>query len=96
MECTLYSNHKPLALFVTTGMLSHCLDQWALELQQFYIKFEHIQGKKNIVADAISRLRAFGLYQNHDNEEIQLSPEDAVENNIEEIHIVESTSKMPP
>ena len=73
IEYTLYCNHKPLASFFTTGMSSHIIDQWALELQQFNIKFEHIQGKKNIVTDAISRLRTFGLYQDHDNEEIQLS-----------------------
>ena len=67
-----------------------------LELQQFNIKFEHIQGKKRVVADAISRLRTFGLYQDHDNEEIQLSLEDAFENNIEEIHSIESTPKFQP
>ena len=36
------------------------------------MKFEHIQGKKNVVADAISRLRKFGLYQDNNNEEVQL------------------------
>ena len=59
------------------------------------MKFEHIQGKKNIVADAISRLRAFGLYQDHDNEEVQLSLEDAVKNIIKEIHSGESIPKIP-
>ena len=59
------------------------------------IMFEHIQRKKNIIADAISRLRTFGLYQDHINEEIQLSLEDAVENNIKEIHSIEFTPKIP-
>ena len=76
-------------------MSNHILDQWALELQQFNIKFEHIQGKKNIVTDAISRLRTFGLYYNHDNEETQLSLEDVVKNIIKQIHSIESTPKIP-
>ena len=53
----LYYNHKPLTPFCTTGMSSPMLDGWALELQQFNIKFQYIQGKRSIVADAISRLR---------------------------------------
>ena len=96
MECTLYCDHKPLAPFFTTGTSSHFQDRWALELQQFNIKFEHIQGKKNISTDAISRLRTFNLYQDHDNEEIQLSPEDAVKNNIEEIYSIESVPIFQP
>ena len=56
--------------------------------------FEHIQGKKNMVADTISRLRTFGLYQDN-NEEVQLSLEDVIENMIEEIHSIESTPKIP-
>ena len=77
------------------GMSSHILDWWALELQQFNVKFEHIQGKKNVVADVISRLRAFGLYQDNDNEEVQVSLKDTIENIIEEIHSIEPTSKIP-
>ena len=38
----LYCNHKPLALFFTTGMSSPVLDKQALELQQFNIKFQHL------------------------------------------------------
>ena len=40
-----------------TGMCSLVLDCWALELLQFNIQFEHISGKKNVVADLISRQR---------------------------------------
>ena len=47
-------------------MCSHVLDQWALELQHFNMKFEPIQGNKNLVADVISRLRTFWLYQDKD------------------------------
>ena len=45
-ECTPCCDHKTLAPFLTTGMSNHVLDRWALELQQFNIKFNHIEGKK--------------------------------------------------
>ena len=56
-DCTLYCNHKPLTPFFMTGMSSHFIDQWELELQQFNVKFKHIQTKKNVVPEAISMLR---------------------------------------
>ena len=46
-----------------------------------------------MVADSISRLRTFGLYQ--DNNEVQVSLEVAIENIIEEIHSIKSTPKIP-
>ena len=71
-------------------MSSHVLDHLVLELQQFHVKFEHIQGKKNVVADTVFRLRMYRLYQDNSNEEVQLSLEDAVENVIEEIHHIDT------
>ena len=70
-------------------MLSHVLDRWAPELQQFNIKFNHIEGKKNVVADAISSLKSMNLYEKH--QEVNPIPSvgtvnDALENIIEEIH----------
>ena len=54
-----------------------------MELQQFNIKFQHIQGKKNVVADAISQLRTLGLYQDNGNKDIPLTTEDVIENIID-------------
>ena len=71
------------------------LGRWALELQQFNIKFQHIQDKRNLVADAISWLRTLGLHQDNDNEDIPLTTEDVVENIIEEVHITEVMQKTP-
>ena len=82
-KCTLYCDQKPLAPFFTTGMSSPVLDRWALELQQLDIKFQHIQGKWNVVADAISRLRTLGLYRDNDNEDEPYTIDDIVENIVE-------------
>ena len=48
-----------------------------------------------MVADTNSRQRTFGLYQDNNNEEVQLSLDDAIENIIEEIQSIESTPKTP-
>ena len=95
MEFMLYCDHKSLAPFFTTGMFSPMLDRWPLELQQFNTKFQHIQGKGNVVADAISQLRTLGLYQDIDNEDIPLTTEDVIKNIIEEVHITEVIQKTP-
>ena len=91
-KCTLYCDHKPLAPFFTMAMSSSVLDRWALELQQFNIKFQHIQGRKNVVADAISWLRTLGMYQDNSNEKEPPTVDDVVENIIEEVH---STNVVP-
>ena len=41
------------------------LDRWSLELQEFDISLEFIQGKLNKIADVISRLKNEGLYIEH-------------------------------
>ena len=89
-DCTLYCDLKLLTLIFTTGMSSHVLDCWALELQQFNIKFEHIQGKKNTVTDTFSRLRTIRLYQDNYTKEAQPLLEDAAENFLEEVHNIHS------
>ena len=91
----LYCNYKPFAPFFTMGMSSPLLDRWALELQHFNIKFQHIQGKRNVVADAISQLRNLGLYQDNGNEDVPVTTEDVVENIIEVIHLTDVTPKIP-
>ena len=67
-------------------MHSPVLDHWALELQQFDIQFKHISGKKNVVVDAISRLRTLVLYQDNGNDDIATTDDDVVENIEEEVH----------
>ena len=84
----LYCDHKLLAPFFNMSMSSLVLDHWALELQQFNIWFEHISGKKNVVADAISRLRMLGLYQDNGNTDLAKTDDDIVDN-VMECHPIE-------
>ena len=70
-------------------MSSLVLDYWALEPQQFNIQFQHILGKKNVVAYAISWLRTLGLYQNSGHDDIATTDDDVVENTMVEVHAVE-------
>ena len=88
-KCTLYCDHKPLAPFFTTAISSPVLDHWALELQQFDIQFEHISGKKNVVADVISRLRTLVIYQDNGNDDLAKTDNNMVDNVMEEDHAIE-------
>ena len=91
----LYCDHKPLTPFFTTGMSSPVLDRWALELQQLDIKFKHIQGKKNVVAYAVSRLRMLCLYQDYDSDNVQITTENVIKNIIEEVHSTDVVPRTP-
>ena len=70
-------------------------DRWALELQQFDINFQHIQDKRNVVADAILRLRTLGLYEDNDSEDVPSTIEDVVKNIIDVVHSADTTPKKP-
>ena len=68
------------------------LNRCALELNEYNIVFNHIAGKKNVVADAISRLKQKDLYA----ESREINPmaeniEDSIENIIKEVHHLKST-----
>ena len=76
-------------------MSSPVLDRWALALQHFDIKFQHIQDKKNVVADVISTLRTLGLYQDNDNDDVLPIIEDAGKNIIEEIQSAAAAPRKP-
>ena len=58
-----FSDHKPLKNFFEGGMNITKLDRWSLELQEFDISLEFIQGKLNTVTDVISHLKNGGLYE---------------------------------
>ena len=84
-KTTVYSDHKPLKNFFEGGMNITKLDRWSLELQEFDISLEFIQGKLNTVADVISCLRNEGLYHEHSNREQEVNTKVNLDDRIEEI-----------
>ena len=54
-EIMLRSNHLPLKKFLNHKTLNNTVDNWAVEIESFKIKFVHIPGKENILADTLSR-----------------------------------------
>ena len=50
--------------------MNNKVNNWGIELSNFKIKFEHIKGKKNIMADALSRLKHLDLYDSQDPEPV--------------------------
>ena len=55
-DITLRSNHLPLKCFLLKNTLNDKVDSWAVELEMYRIKFEHIKGKSNVLANTLSRL----------------------------------------
>ena len=71
--------------FFEGGMSIPKLDRWSLELQEFDISIEFIQGKLNTVADVISRLKNEGLYNEHSNEDHKIKATTNLNDRIEEV-----------
>ena len=56
-EITLRSDHHlPLKKFLNHKTLNNTVDNWAVEIESFKIKFLHIPGKDNVLAVTLSRL----------------------------------------
>ena len=55
-EITLRSDHLPLKKFLLRNTLNTMVNNWAVELETFNIKFEHILGIKNTLADTLRRI----------------------------------------
>ena len=68
-EITLRSDHLPLKRFLQKNTLNSKVNNWAMELKSFNIKFEYIQGSKNVLAYTLSRLIDI-------DEDTQLPPEE--------------------
>ena len=50
------SDHLPLRKFLSQSTRNKKVDNWAVELESFSLKFEYIQGLKNTLADTLSRI----------------------------------------
>ena len=55
-EVTIKCDHLPLKKFLHKQTLNTKVNNWAVELEQFNLKLEWIQGVKNTLADSLSRL----------------------------------------
>ena len=84
-KTTVFSDRKPLTNFFKGGMNITKLDRWSLELQEFDISLEFIQGKLNTVADIISHLKNGGLYKEHSKEDQKDNTTTNLEERIKEV-----------
>ena len=84
-KTTVFSDHKPLKNFFEGGMNIAKLDRWSLELQEFDISIEFIQGKLNTVTDVISRLKNEGLYEEHSDKNHKIKTTTNLNDRIEEV-----------
>ena len=55
-DVLLKSDHLPLKKFLQKNTLNNKVNNWAMELEAFNIRFEHGSGKANILADMLSHL----------------------------------------
>ena len=87
-DVLLRSDHLPLKKFLEKNTLNSKVNNWAIEISPFRIKFEYIKGIKNTLADTMSRLikitpevklenepegYEFGYYAFEDLEPIQIN-----------------------
>ena len=69
-DVLLKSDHLPLKKFLQKNTLNNKVNNWAMELEAFNIRFEHVSGKVNILADMLSHLIDF-------DPDARLDPENA-------------------
>ena len=55
-DVLLKSDHLPLKKFLQKNTLNNKVNNWAMELEAFNIRFEHVSGKANILVDTLSHL----------------------------------------
>ena len=55
-DVLLKSDHLPLKKFLQKDTLNNKVNNWAMELEAFNIRFKHVSGKANILADTLSHL----------------------------------------
>ena len=55
-DVLLKSDHLPLKKFLQKNTLNNKVNNWAMELEAFNIRFKHVSSKANILADMLSHL----------------------------------------
>ena len=69
-DILLESDHLPLKKFLQKNTLNNKVNNWAMELEAFNIRFKHVSGKANILVDMLSCLVDI-------NPDAKLDPENA-------------------
>ena len=56
-ECplTVHTDHNPLTFLHHSKNKNQRLLQWSISLQQYNLDINHIKGRKNVIADTLSR-----------------------------------------
>ena len=67
-DITLHSDHLPLKKFLQKNTLNSKVNNWAIEISPFKIKFEYINGIKNTLANTMSHLVAIDPSIQNENE----------------------------
>ena len=55
-KTTIRSDHLPLKNFLQKNTLNNKVNRWAVELEEFQLEFDFIEGRRNVLADTLSRL----------------------------------------
>ena len=64
----LSSDHLPLKRFLEKNTLNSKVNSWAVEIEQYQIKFEYIKGIRNTLAVTMTRLTAINSDTFQDSE----------------------------
>ena len=83
----LRSDHYTLRKFLAGKTLNNTVNNWGIELSSFRIFFQHIKGKHNVMADALSRLKRKGLYIAQDPEPEGVEFGHTIMENLPKVHV---------
>lgn len=81
---TIYTDHRPLAWLNSMKEQNSKLTRWKLRLAEFDYDIEYKNGKQNVVADALSRIRLNPLHTDDQSMEVN-ADDDQLQKDIDEV-----------